>query len=94
MIIRDILVHLDSTPRAAVRLELAVQLAMCTEGYVTGLYTGRHPKGSSYTNGPEIPITEEDFEIWLQQQGVRGESGGLLEALLWKPSLRTVAAPT
>ena len=73
MIIRDILVHLDSTPRAAVRLELAVQLAMCTEGYVTGLYTGRHPKGSSYTNRPEIPITEEDFEIWLQQQGVWGE---------------------
>ena len=41
MIIRDILVHLDSTPHAAVRLELAVQLAMRIEGYVIGLYTGR-----------------------------------------------------
>ena len=56
MIIRDILVHLDSTPRAAVRLELAVQLAMRIEGYVIGLYTGRQPENSSHEL-PDIPTT-------------------------------------
>jgi nucleotide-binding universal stress UspA family protein len=73
MIIRDILVHLDSTPRAAVRLELAVQLAMRTEGYVIGLYTGRRPDDSCYDELPDIPTTEGDFHAWLQQQGIEGE---------------------
>ena len=73
MIIRDILVHLDSTPRAAVRLELAVQLAMRTQGYLIGLYTGYQPESRSYDELFDIPTTGEDFHAWLQQQGVGGE---------------------
>jgi len=86
MIIRDILVHLDSTPRAAVRLELAVQLAMRTEGYVIGLYTGRRPEDRSYDELPDIPTTGDDFHAWIQQQGVGGEwrltGGSPVEAII------------
>lgn len=38
MAIRDILVHLDATPRAAARLDLAAQLAQRLQAHLTGLF--------------------------------------------------------
>jgi nucleotide-binding universal stress UspA family protein len=38
MAIRDILVHLDATPRAAARLDVAAQLAQRLQAHLTGLF--------------------------------------------------------
>jgi nucleotide-binding universal stress UspA family protein len=72
MAIRDILIHLDSTPRSAVRLGLATELAVRLRARLVGLYvTPGRASGPDELRG--AALLEEEFRRWLGQQGIHGE---------------------
>jgi nucleotide-binding universal stress UspA family protein len=72
MTIRDILIHLDSTPRSAVRLGLATELAVKLRASLVGLYvTPGRASGPDELRG--AALLEEEFRGWLGQQGIDGE---------------------
>ena len=72
MTIRDILIHLNSTPRSAVRLGLASDLAMRLRARLVGLYvTPGRASGPDELRG--AALLEEEFRGWLGQQGIDGE---------------------
>jgi nucleotide-binding universal stress UspA family protein len=68
MAIRDILVHLDTTPRSKVRLELAARY----RAYLIGLSVtnGSVPASNGQTGAA---MMEEGFRDWLGQQHLNGE---------------------
>ena len=72
MPIRDILVHLDLTPRSAIRLELAAELATRYRAYLIGLYAAHGPVPAS-DGQTGAAMMEEAFRGVLGQQRLDGE---------------------
>jgi K+-sensing histidine kinase KdpD len=71
MAIREILVHLDPTPRSAIRLRLATELAMRFNAQVVGLYvTHSRPPGPNEQRS--AALMEDEFRRSLSQQGLAG----------------------
>src|ERR1700735_4089255 len=61
MALKDILVHLDGTPRSAVRLELAAGLAVRHGAHLTGLHVIDIPS-VNYFHGPAMPFVPANPE--------------------------------
>ena len=84
MAIRDILVHLDQTPRAAARLALATALATQCRAHLTGLYVTQRPVPAS-DRQTGAAMTAEGFRGWLGQRRLEGawrlENGSSAAAL-------------
>ena len=45
---KDILVHLDDTPRSAVRMDIAVRLATASGAHLTGVHAINLPAASMF----------------------------------------------
>lgn len=72
MTIRDVLVHLDRTPRSLARLEIATELAVRLRAQLVGLHINcRH--GARLGDSTDASLTEETFQSWVSQQGLEGE---------------------
>ena len=69
---KDILVHIDNTPRCATRLKLAVKLAERYDAYLTGIYVITHPHYASTDAGVEtrLAAAEETFRRHTTGSGV------------------------
>jgi hypothetical protein len=90
--IREIIVHLDATPRSALRLGVASQLAARCGAQLIGLKV-IHGAVSDVNNKPQgAATTEEAFHLWLSQRGLKGD-WRLARALPLKLSQYTAAAP-
>lgn len=72
MPIRDILVHLDLTPRSMVRLELAAELAVRHQAYLIGLYMAHKPIRVPVGQTSAV-LMEESFRGRLRQRRLEGE---------------------
>lgn len=85
MAIRDILVHLDLTPRSAIRLELAAELATRYRAHLIGLYAAHGPVPAS-DGQTGAAMMEETFRGVLGQQRLDGEwrlaEGSATEAVI------------
>jgi len=63
MALKDILVHLDITPRCATRLELAARLAMRHGAHLTGLHVIDIPSANYFYGAamPFVPANPEEI---------------------------------
>lgn len=78
--LKDLLVHLDSTPRSAARLELAVAMARRFGARLKGLYADVDPLGASIVAGRAPAALDEGaeaarraFEAAVKAAGVEAE---------------------
>jgi nucleotide-binding universal stress UspA family protein len=80
MALKDILVHLDATPRSKVRLEVAAQLAMQCGGHLTGLHVIDIPSANYFYGAamPFVPTNPE--EIVERMRADATEAAGPIEA--------------
>lgn len=65
MAIKDILVHLDATPRSAARLDVALQLAAAHEAHVTGLYVIDLPSAAVFNSYPSVFVDVQRVDEML-----------------------------
>ena len=73
MALKDILVHLDTTPRCAVRLELAARLAMQHNAHLIGVHVIDIPS-ANYFYGAAMPFVPANPEEIVQR--IRAEATG------------------
>ena len=71
MALKDILVHLDITPRCATRLEMAARLAMQHGAHLTGLHVIDIPS-ANYFYGAAMPFVPANPEEIVQR--IRAEA--------------------
>lgn len=71
MTIRDVLIHLDETPRSAVRLRLASELAQRLGAQLLGLYVMK-ARAASLDERRSAAFAEEEFRGRLDQLGLEG----------------------
>lgn len=71
MALKDILVHMDSTPRCSVRLEAAVHLARRHDARLTGLYVLTHTPYASRSTAADGQV-EAAQALFHEQAGVAG----------------------
>ena len=71
MAIREILVHLDPTPRAAIRCRLATELALRFNAQMVGLYV-THSRSPGPNEQRAAALMEDEFRRLLSQQGLDG----------------------
>lgn len=75
MAFKDILVHVDSTPHCAARLDLAVYLAKKNQARLTGLYVISHPHYKPRGESGEFKAVEAEagFNEKAAQAGIAAE---------------------
>ena len=75
MALKDILVHIDPSPRCVVKLALAIRLARRYQAHLTGIFLTSHPQSSSRDDGAESVIMEAqaNFEREAAQAGISAE---------------------
>jgi nucleotide-binding universal stress UspA family protein len=71
MALKDILVHLDTTPRCATRLELAARLAVREGAHLTGLHVIDVPS-ANYFYGAAMPFVAANPEEIVERIRVEG----------------------
>jgi nucleotide-binding universal stress UspA family protein len=71
MIFKDILVHIDSTPSCANRLELAIAIAREHNAHLTGIYITAHQKQQPYSEHAKVRELEAE-ELFQQKTGNAG----------------------
>ena len=75
MAVKDILVHIDPSPKCAVRLGLAIGLARRYRAHLTGLFLTSHPSSSSPQVGADSVLKEAQasFEREAAHAGISAE---------------------
>ena len=71
MALKDILVHLDTTPRCAVRMEIAARLAVQHGAHLTGVHVIDIPS-ANYFYGAAMPFVPANPEEIVQR--IRAEA--------------------
>ena len=80
MALKDMLVHLDTTPRCAVRMEIAARLAMQHGAHLTGLHVIDIPS-ANYFYGAAMPFVPANPEEIVQRiRAEATEAAGPVEA--------------
>ncbi|MGH6718553.1 MAG: universal stress protein [Alphaproteobacteria bacterium] len=70
---KDILVHVDGSPRAAVRIDLALGLARSHGAHLTGLHVIAPPFVPMMTHAPIPPEIIEQQIRWCREQAAKAE---------------------
>ena len=80
MALKDMLVHLDTTPRCAVRLEIAARLAMQHGAHLTGLHVIDIPSANYFYGAamPFVPANPEEIVERIRAEAT--EAAGPVEA--------------
>jgi nucleotide-binding universal stress UspA family protein len=80
MALKDILVHLDTTPRCAIRMELAARLAIQHGAHLTGVHVIDIPSASYFYGAamPFVPANPEEIVERIRAEAT--EAAGPLEA--------------
>jgi nucleotide-binding universal stress UspA family protein len=80
MALKDILVHLDTTPRCATRLEIAARLAMQHGAHLTGVHVIDIPSANYFYGAamPFVPANPEDIVQRIRAEAT--EAAGPVEA--------------
>ena len=75
MAMKDILVHIDPSPKCAVRLGLAIGLARRYRAHLTGLFLTSQPASTSRVHGDDSPLMEAqaNFEREAAHAGISAE---------------------